>query len=55
MYGQFYRGNSYIILYTYLVNGKESSIIYYWLGPESSQVRAHEGKGEACEGKGEAW
>ena len=38
MYGQFYGGDSYIILYTYLVNGKEHYIIYFWLGQESTQV-----------------
>lgn len=37
MYGQFYGGDSYIVLYTYLVNGKENYIIYFWLGQESSQ------------------
>ena len=36
-YGHFYEGDSYVILYTYLVNGKENYIIYFWLGQESSQ------------------
>lgn len=46
MYGQFYGGDSYIVLYTYLVNGKENYIIYFWLGQESTQVGAgQEGKG----------
>lgn len=30
MYGQFFGGDSYVILYTYLVKGKERYIIYYW-------------------------
>ena len=38
LYGQFYGGDSYVILYTYLVNGKENYIVYYWLG----QVRETE-------------
>lgn len=29
-YGQLYGGDSYVILYTYLVNGKEKYIIYFW-------------------------
>lgn len=37
LYGQFFGGDSYIILYTYLVNGKENYIIYYWLGQVSKQ------------------
>lgn len=36
-YGQFYGGDSYIVFYTYLVNGKENYIIYYWQGLKSSQ------------------
>ena len=32
MYGQFFGGDSYVILYTYVVNGKESYIIYFWQG-----------------------
>ena len=45
MYGQFYGGDSYIVLYTYLVNGKENYIIYFWLGQESSQVGVGQGRG----------
>lgn len=30
MYGQFFGGDSYVILYTYLLNGKENYIIYFW-------------------------
>jgi len=30
MYGQFFGGDSYVILYTYLKNGKENYIIYFW-------------------------
>ena len=37
VYGQFFGGDSYVILYTYLVNGKENYIIYFWLGQESTQ------------------
>jgi len=36
-YGQFYGGDSYIILYTYQKGGAEEYIIYFWLGRESSQ------------------
>lgn len=36
-HGQLYGGDSYVILYTYLVNGKEHYIIYYWLGRKSTQ------------------
>ena len=36
LYGQFFGGDSYVILYTYLVNGKECYIIYFWQG----QVRS---------------
>jgi hypothetical protein len=35
LYGQFFGGDSYVILYTYLVNGKENYIIYFWLGQVS--------------------
>jgi hypothetical protein len=37
MYGQFFGGDSYVILYTYVVNRKENYIIYFWQGQESSQ------------------
>lgn len=37
LYGQFFGGDSYVILYTYLVNGKENYIVYFWLG----QVTTH--------------
>lgn len=30
-YGEFYGGDCYVILYTYLVQGKEKYIIYYWI------------------------
>ena len=36
-YGQFYGGDSYVLLYTYLKNRKEEYIIYFWLGGSSSQ------------------
>ncbi len=32
LYGQFFGGDSYVILYTYLLNGKESYIVYFWQG-----------------------
>ncbi len=32
MHGQFFGGDSYVILYTYLVNGKKNYIVYFWLG-----------------------
>ena len=35
LYGNFFGGDSYVILYTYLVNGKENYIVYFWLGQVS--------------------
>lgn len=35
LYGQFFGGDSYVILYTYLINGKENYLIYFWLGQVS--------------------
>lgn len=35
--GEFYQGDSFVMLYTYLVNNKEEYIIYFWQGLESSQ------------------
>ena len=35
--GQFYAGDSYVILYAYKVNGKDHWIIYFWQGINSSQ------------------
>lgn len=32
MYGQFFGGDSYVILYTYLLNNKQNYIIYFWQG-----------------------
>lgn len=37
MYGQFFGGDCYVLLYTYLQNSKEMHIIYFWQGLESSQ------------------
>jgi hypothetical protein len=37
-YGEFYSGDSFVMLYTYLVNDKENYIIYFWQGLHSSQV-----------------
>ena len=30
LYGQFFGGDSYVILYTYKVRGREQYIIYFW-------------------------
>ena len=35
-YGQFYGGDSYVVLYTYMEGTKECFIIYFWQGKESS-------------------
>jgi len=35
-YGQFYGGDSYVILYTYIKNKKTEYVIYFWLGDKSS-------------------
>jgi hypothetical protein len=35
-HGQFYGGDSYVMLYTYIANRKEEYIIYFWLGNNSS-------------------
>ena len=32
LYGQFFGGDSYVILYTYNVNRKENYIVYFWQG-----------------------
>ncbi|XP_037536723.1 gelsolin [Nematolebias whitei] len=37
LYGQFYGGDSYIILYQYQHNNRQGHIIYIWQGAESSQ------------------
>eukprot|EP01133_Synstelium_polycarpum_P001211 gene1211-1400_t len=34
--GQFFGGDSYIVLYTYMLNNKEAHVIYYYLGRHSS-------------------
>ena len=44
MYGQFFGGDSYVILYTYLLNNKEHYIIYFWQG----QVRVQQEIFNAC-------
>ncbi|GAA6099482.1 gelsolin a isoform X1 [Tachysurus ichikawai] len=36
-YGQFYGGDSYIVLYNYRHGGRQGSIIYIWQGVDSSQ------------------
>jgi hypothetical protein len=35
--GQFFGGDSYVCLYTYMKNGSEEYVIYFWQGDESSQ------------------
>jgi len=37
MYGKFYSGDSYIILYTYEVEGKKQYNVHFWIGLESTQ------------------
>jgi len=37
MYGQFFAGDSYIVLFKYQVNGKDHGILYFWQGRNSSQ------------------
>ena len=32
LYGQFFGGDSYVILYTYKINRKENYIVYFWQG-----------------------
>lgn len=39
LYGQFFGGDSYVILYTYLVNNKENYIIYFWQGQVGVAIR----------------
>ncbi|KAF2069223.1 hypothetical protein CYY_009459 [Polysphondylium violaceum] len=36
LYSQFFGGDSYIVLYTYMLNNKEAHVIYYYLGRDSS-------------------
>ena len=36
-YGQFYGGDSYVVLYTYMKGNKQEHIIYFWLGHTSSK------------------
>uniref|UniRef100_A0AAY4C6W7 Gelsolin n=1 Tax=Denticeps clupeoides TaxID=299321 RepID=A0AAY4C6W7_9TELE len=36
-YGQFYGGDSYVILYSYRFGGRQGQIIYIWQGMDSSQ------------------
>lgn len=38
LYGQFFGGDSYVMLYTYLINGKENYIIYFWQGQVSGAL-----------------
>eukprot|EP00002_Diphylleia_rotans_P006181 TRINITY_DN154_c0_g1_i1.p1 TRINITY_DN154_c0_g1~~TRINITY_DN154_c0_g1_i1.p1 ORF type:complete len:804 (-),score=188.33 TRINITY_DN154_c0_g1_i1:762-3173(-) len=35
-FGQFYSGDSYVLLYTYNVRGKENYLIYFWQGRDST-------------------
>ncbi|KAK3260030.1 hypothetical protein CYMTET_30995, partial [Cymbomonas tetramitiformis] len=36
-YGHFFAGDSYIVLYVYMKEGREQSIVYFWQGRDSSQ------------------
>ena len=36
-YGEFYSGDSFVMLYTYKINDKDAYIIYFWQGLDSSQ------------------
>jgi villin 1/advillin len=36
LYGQFWAGDSFIVLYTYMQNSKKAWIIYFWQGRDSS-------------------
>ena len=38
LYGQFYSGDCYIILYTYIRRNTEKKLIYMWQGRESDTV-----------------
>lgn len=38
MYGHFFSADSFIILYTYQINGVDKHIIYFWQGRDSSSV-----------------
>ncbi len=38
LYGQFFAGDSYIVLYTWMAGSRENVIIYFWQGRHSSQV-----------------
>ena len=35
-YGQFYSGDSYVIVYTYIVDKQSQTIIYFWQGSNST-------------------
>jgi hypothetical protein len=37
MHGQFFDGDSYVILYSYTVGGRENFFIYFWQGRNSSK------------------
>lgn len=37
LYGQFFGGDSYVILYEYEINGRAAAIIYFWQGLKSTQ------------------
>ena len=37
LYGQFWGGDSYVILYSYMNGDQEEHAIYFWLGDTSSQ------------------
>ena len=37
MHGQFFGGDSYIVLYKYNANNREEAMIYFWQGRDSSK------------------
>ena len=38
LYGQFFGGDSYVILYTYKANRKENYIVYFWQGQVNAVI-----------------
>lgn len=35
-HGEFFGGDSYVVCYTYMENGREKALIYFWLGQDST-------------------
>lgn len=50
MYGQFYGGDCYVVLYTYQRSGRQQYILYMWQVPDTllgqNKVQARAGKAE---------